>query len=103
MGGNSRSSLNRLVAWWRVLYPGGAIMIVPLARCARLNPPTVLLILNHQLLQLLVELLVGKSAGFVTPFDLGVTAVCFLKIHFLILRLGHLALEIGRASCRERV
>jgi hypothetical protein len=47
---------------------------------------------------LLVELLVGKSAGFVTPFDLGVTAVCFVKIHFLILRLGHLALA-SRLPC----
>src|SRR5215208_443592 len=95
MGGNSRSSLYRLVARWRGLHPGGAIMIVPLASCARLSPPTVLLILNHQLLQLLVEFLVGKSAGFVTPFDLSVTAVCFVKIHFLILRLGHLALVSG--------
>ena len=67
-------------------------MVVPLSSGAGLDPPTVLLILNHQLLQLLVELLVGKSASFVTPFDLGVTAVCFLKIHFLILRLGHLVL-----------
>src|SRR5918994_2736282 len=99
MGGNSRSSLYRLVAWWRVLYPGCAIMIVPLASCARLNPPTVLLILNHQLLQLLVELLVGKIAGFVTPFDLGITAICFLKIHLLILRLDHLALA-SRLPCR---
>jgi len=87
-----RSNLNLLVAWWRVLYPGGAIIIVPLASCAGLDPPTVLLILNHQLLQLLVELLVGKSAGFVTPFDLRVTAVCFVKIHSLIFKLGHLAL-----------
>jgi hypothetical protein len=61
-------------------------MIVPVASFAGLRPPTVLLILNHQLLQLLVILLVGKSAGFVTSFDLGVTAVCFLKIHFLLLR-----------------
>ena len=73
-------------------------MIVPLPSWSRLNPPTVLLILNHQLLQLLVELLVGKCASFVTTFDLGVTAVYFVKIHFLILRLGHLALA-SRLPC----
>jgi len=67
-------------------------MIVPVARAAGLDPPTALPILNHQLLQLLIELLVGKIAGFMTTFEFGVAAVCFSKIHSLILRLGHLAL-----------
>ena len=72
-------------------------MKVPLASAAGLDPPSALLILNHELLELLLELLLSEVTALLALFELGVEAVYLSKIHSLILRLGHLALASLRS------
>jgi hypothetical protein len=59
---------------------------MPLASLAGLSPPSSFLVLYHELLEFLVKLLMGEVTGLLALRDLGVAAVCFLKIRFVLLR-----------------
>jgi hypothetical protein len=63
------------------LYPGLAVLVVPPTGLARLGPPAALLVPDHQLLELRLELFGAEGARVMLPLKFSVAAVYFMEVH----------------------
>src|SRR5215210_1519951 len=67
------------VARWCAPNPGSTIMVVPLTTLARFDPPATPFVLDHRMLLLLVELLLGDLSSLGKLFEVGVPTIRFFE------------------------